>query len=126
MRTGEDRSAYVPSSWREHAESQIAKASVLPPAKTSWSPSPPSQRTVARAYALVKAIGQNDLFVPITSASPDGVLCLEWRQPDRKLVFSIFEDGVVEYYLSVPCVEGELPDGLEKANEVVEMFLHRR
>jgi hypothetical protein len=125
MRSGENGSAQA-SSWREYAESEIAKASVLPPARTSWSPNTPSQVAIARAYALVKAIKRNDLILPITSAGPDGVLCLEWRQPGCKLVFSVLEDGLIEFYLSTPFVEGEIRDGLEKANEVIEMFSLRR
>jgi hypothetical protein len=127
MRSGENSSARA-SAWREYAESEIAKASSLPSARTSWSPSAPSETAIARAYALVKAIKRTDLILPITSAGPDGVLCLEWRQPGCKLVFSVLEDGIIEFYLSTPFAEGEIQirDGLEKANEVVEMFCRRQ
>jgi hypothetical protein len=114
------------SSWREIAARELEKAEALKPTISKWSPCKPAQVTLERARALIGAIKSNDLPSPYGSAGPDGVFCLEWRQPDRKLAFYVYEDGTIDFYVDTPHIkriEGEIHDGLEKANELVETFL---
>lgn len=128
MRSSANHSAYLPSRWRDYAAEEIEKAK-LHTSTGPWSPGTPSQITLDRAYALIHAIKQ-DLSVPLTSTSPDGVICFELRQPDRKLVFYINDDGSIEFYMVTPHrspAEGEIRiDRLvEQANDIVDMFMRR-
>lgn len=117
---------HSPQSWRQIAVREIEKAESLKPVVSSWSPSRPAKLTIERARALIGAIKSEDLPLPLGSAGPDGVFCLEWRQPDRKLAFYVYHDGSIEFFVNTPyvdCAEGQIRDGLEKANEIVETFL---
>ena len=127
MGSSQNRSVRA-SRWREYAKEGIGKASVLPEGPKRWSPSKPAETAIDRARALVSAIKSDELPLPMTSAGPDGVFCLEWREPDRKLVFYIFDNGLIEFYVNTPHVsqaEGEIGDRIEQANEVVQTYLRR-
>jgi hypothetical protein len=110
-------------SWREIAVQDIAKAEQLAPIDSPWSPHPPSRKAVERARALIDAI-KIELPIAITSASPEGTICLQWRERDRKLAFFVHEDGQIEFFgrtSSRPSpVEGEV-HRLEEADEIVRL-----
>ena len=128
MRTDENRSARS-APWRESAEEGIVRAGVLADGPNRWSPSKPAEKALSCARTLLNAIKSDALPLPITSAGPDGVFSIEWREPDRAMVFSILEDGLIEYYVRtphIPDVEGEIGEHFdEKVNEIVETFLRR-
>jgi hypothetical protein len=112
--------------WRENVMREVHKAETLIPTVSPWSPHSPSKTAVERAKALVNAIERDDLDVPITSTSPEGTICLEWRRPDRKLIFSVSDDGVIEFFGRSPSkpsgFEGEIKSHLDRVNEIVRMF----
>ena len=80
------------------------------------------------AGTLVNAIERDDLGAPITSTSPEGTICFEWHRPGRKLILSVSEDGIIEFYGLSPAkptgFEGEIKKSqLADVNEIVRMFI---
>ena len=114
--------------WRDSVRTEINKTRDLPFKTGRWSPTNPGRYTLERACALVNAIRVGDLPVPLTSAGPDGVLCLQWLMPDRKLSFYVYDDGLIEYFFATPTrpgAEGEIKerDPIESVNEILQLFV---
>lgn len=124
MRTQAQRSPRY--SWREVATREINSFTGLPRGEDSWSPHRPSNAAMDEARALLKVIALEGLPAAVVSASPDGVISLEWRKPDRQVAFYCFDDGRVEAFALLPGrapIEAQIQHQLGQANELLEAFL---
>ena len=109
--------------WREILSNELRKLRELPPGTDSWSPHQPTGRALESAYMLLKAIRFDNLPIAMVSASPDGVICIEWRMPNQVVSLYLFSDGMVEGYAALPNrapYEVEIPPNqLDMANELL-------
>ncbi len=114
------------SQWREILSNELSKLRELAPGTGSWSPHQPTDRAFDSAYMLLKAIRFDNLPIAMLSAGPDGVICVEWRMPNKSVSLYLFSDGTVEGYAALPGrapYEVEIPQNqLDKANELLSPF----
>ena len=112
--------------WREILFNKLSKLRELPPSTGSWSPHQPARRAFDSAYMLLKAIQFENLPIAMLSASPDGVICMEWRMPNQTVSLYMFSDGTVEGYAVLPGrapYEVDIPQNqLNMANELLSSF----
>jgi len=112
--------------WREQLTGELLKFEQLPAGSGSYGPHRPPDRAVESLNALLDSITFDQLPLALLSASPDGVITLEWRVQNRTLSFFVFEDGAIEAYAQFPeraPFELELvQDRLGQVNELLAPF----